>query len=89
MVDFPDELAALIARRAHQSKGNPDMFAETIERLAAALGFTIALAADGDAEAIDNLMVGAEAYAHSEAVDKAPLAQLMRLTKRRAQTEEE
>lgn len=70
---FAADLASLVARQSYKAKGNPDAFAEIIERLAAALGFTIALAAEGDAKTIDRMLAGAEAYALSEAIDKAPL----------------
>lgn len=76
---FAEGLASFTAREAAAAKNDPDRMGEMVERLAAALGFTVALAAEGDAELIDKLMVGAEAHAHAEAVERAPLVRLMRL----------
>lgn len=78
---FADRLASMVAKEAHAAKNDPDHMAVVIERLAAALGFTAALAAKGDPKTIDTLLAGAEAYAHAEAVDKAPLAALMEIMK--------
>lgn len=75
--DFADRLAGLLAREQAAARGDTERMGEMIERLAAGLGFTIALAADGDRQGIDQLFIGAEAYAHQEAVDKAPLAQML------------
>lgn len=83
MSDFADKLAALTAAEGAACKGDPDRMGVMIERLAAALGFTIAIASRGDPKFIDEMMAGAEAYAHAEAVDKAPFAQLMALAKGR------
>ena len=73
---FADRLSALVSGEMVAAKRDPDRMAEVVERLSAALGFSVALMARGDAKAIDELMTGAEAYAHSEAVEKAPLATL-------------
>lgn len=78
---FADRLGSLVAREVNVAKNDPDHMAVVIERLAAALGFTAALAAKGDPKTIDTLLAGAEAYAHAEAVDKAPVAALMDLMK--------
>lgn len=75
MADFADKLAALVALSAKE--GDAEHMGMMIERLAAALGFTIALASRGNGEAIDRMIAGAEAYAHAEAVSKAPFARFM------------
>jgi hypothetical protein len=77
MGDFADKLAALTAAEASAAHGDADRLGVMIERLAAALGFTVAMAARGNAGGIDTLMAGAEGYAHAEAVSKAPLARFM------------
>lgn len=74
---FADKLASLTASEAAKAKGDPERMGAMVERLSAALGFTIAIAANGDGPTIDEMMSGAEAYAHQEAVDKAPLIRLM------------
>ena len=83
MGEFADKLASLCAREAIASRGNPERYADMVERIAAALGFTIANDCEGDPARIDEMMAGAEAYAHSEAVDKAPLLRLMAMMKGR------
>ena len=74
---FDDKLTSLTASEAAKAKGDPERMGAMVERLSAALGFTIAIAANGDGPTIDKMMSGAEAYAHQEAVDKAPLIRLM------------
>lgn len=77
MSDFADKLAQLVSREQALARGDNERMVNLIERLAASLGFTIALAANGQPEAIDQLFVGAEAYAHEEAVQRAPFAQML------------
>ncbi len=77
MSDFADKLAALTSREAADANGDPERMGVMIERLATALGFTIALAARGDANTISVLISGAEAYAFEEAVEKAPFVKMM------------
>lgn len=73
--DFTGKLAALVSFEAKNSA--PEDLVLVIERLATALGFTIALAARGNGAVIDELLTGAEGYAHQEAVEKAPFARFM------------
>ena len=77
---FSDKLAVLVSMSAKEA--DAEHMGMMIERLAAALGFTIALAAHGDGKAIDQLLAGAEGYAHREAVEKAPFARFMSEMKR-------
>lgn len=57
-------------------RSSPDEMAEAIEAVSKLLGFTIALAAQGDKSTIDTMMVGAENYAHQVAVEYQGLASL-------------
>lgn len=77
MSPFADDLSRLVAIEAAKARTDPERLSEMMERLAAALGMTVALAAKGDPQMIDTLMTGAEAYAHSEAVEKGRIARLM------------
>jgi len=74
--NFSDRLASVIAGQAARARRDPALYADMIERLAASLGLTIAMAAKGDGAKIDTLIKGATAHAHEEAVSWAPLAQL-------------
>lgn len=77
MSDFADKLAALTSKEAADAKGDPERMGVMVERLAAALGFTVAMACNGNAAATDEMLAGAEGYAHAEAVAKAPFARFM------------
>lgn len=79
MASFEDQLQSLCAH--HATKADADEFGVMIERLAAALGFTIAIAARGDPEAINTMIEGATAHALSEAAHKAPFARMVRSAK--------
>ncbi len=74
---FGDKLSALCSLEMARARRGEADFGAMIERLAATLGFTIAMAARGDGEAIDQLLAGAEGYAHSEAVARAPFARMI------------
>lgn len=80
---FADALASLTSKEMTQARGDPDREADAVERLAHALGLAIAMAAGGDAKAIDTMIEGATAYAHEEAVSVAPLAEFAALVRRR------
>lgn len=75
--DFSDKLAALCAAEMAAASKDADRMGVMIERLAASLGFTVCVAARGRPEGIDDLLTGAEGYAHAEAVDKAPMVRFM------------
>lgn len=75
--NFTDDLAKLVSVEAAASRGNPERLAVMIERLSAALGMTIALATRGDPRGIDEMIEGATAFAHGEAVEKARVVRLM------------
>lgn len=77
MSEFADKLAALVAHEMSEATGDHDRMGVVIERIAASLGFGIALATGGDPRVIDTLIEGATAYAHAEAVQKAPLAAMI------------
>ncbi len=76
--DFSDRLASVISGQAARARRDPELYAEMIERLAASLGITIAMAANGEGAQIDMLIEGATAHAHEEAVSWAPLAVMAR-----------
>ena len=82
MGDFADKLAALTSIEASEAHGDAERMGVMVERLAAALGFTVAMACRGNGPAMDEMLAGAEGYAHSEAVEKAPLARFMSEMKR-------
>lgn len=73
---FAEKLAALCSLEMAKARRGQADFGEMIERLAASLGMTIAIAAQGDGPTIDGLMQGAEAHAHDEAVRQAPLGKM-------------
>lgn len=77
MSNFSEKLATLTSREMADANGDADRIGIVIERLSAALGFTIAIAARGNGPAIDNLLEGATSYAHREAVARAPFARIM------------
>lgn len=84
MSDFHSRLSAMLAKEAADAAKTPDRherMGDMIEGLARGLGFTVAIAANGNAETIDTMIAGAERYALDEAADKAPLAQFMALTR--------
>lgn len=76
MTEFSDKLASLCSLEMARARRGQADFGEMIERLAAALGMTIAVAAKGDGPTIDGLLQGAEDYAHAEAVAHAPLGRM-------------
>lgn len=80
---FATSLASLIRKEMTQARGDKDREADAIERMARALGFSIAMASGGDPKAIDTMIEGATAYAHEEAVSVAHLAKFAALARRR------
>lgn len=77
---FHDKLAALLSKEASDAAKAPDRaerMGDMIEGLARGLGFTVAIAANGNADTIDTMIAGAEQYALQEAAEKAPFAQFM------------
>jgi len=85
MSAFGDQLAALTAKESAAAMGDNERLGEMVERLASALGFTIAIACRGDGAVIDEMMAGAEAHAHAEAVERAPLIRLLSLAAAKGQ----
>lgn len=87
MGDFHDRLATMLSKEAADAARAPDRherMGDMIEGLARGLGFTVAIAANGNAETIDTMISGAERYALEEAADRAPFAQLMAVMRRPA-----
>jgi len=80
MSDFHDKLSALLAKEAAAAGRVPDRaerMGDMIEALARGLGFTVAIATNGDAQGIETMVAAAERYALEEAADKAPVAKFM------------
>lgn len=77
MSDFSNKLASLLAAELPIARRNPDRMGEMIERIAAGLGLTIAMACGGDPQRVDTLLEGATAYAHREAVERSPIARVL------------
>jgi len=87
MSDFHSRLAAMLSKEAAEAAKASDRaerMGDMIEGLARGLGFTVAIAANGNAETIDTMIAGAERYALEEAADKAPFAQMMAMMRRPA-----
>lgn len=87
MSDFHSRLAAMLSKEAAEAGKTPDRaerMGDMIEGLARGLGFTVAIAANGNAETIDTMIAGAERYALEEAADKAPFARMMAMMRRPA-----
>ena len=84
MSDFHDKLAALLSKEASAAAKVPDRaerMGDMIEAVARGLGFTVAIAANGNGEAIETMIAGAERYALEEAAEKAPFAQFMAMAR--------
>lgn len=84
MSDFHSRLSAMLAKEASDAAKAADRherMGDMVEGLARGLGFTVAIAANGNAETIDTMIAGAERYALEEAADKAPFAQFMAIVR--------
>ena len=74
-----DEIGAICAKVLADAlkRRDADAIGALIERLARALGFSIAVAANGNKQVVEKLLSGAEAYAMEEAVEKAKFVAFM------------
>lgn len=80
MSDFHSRLASMLAKEAAdagKAADRPERMGDMIEALARGLGFTVAIAANGNAEGIDTMIAAAERYALEEAAEKADFAKFM------------
>lgn len=77
--EYADRLG-LLNSEALVANRSVEFAAAMIERLANALGFTVAIAANGDPKAINTMMEGAVAHAMERAVDFAPTGRFMQHT---------
>ena len=80
MIDFHTRLASMLAKEAADAAKAPDRaerMGDMIEAIARGLGFTVAVATNGDRTGIETMIAAAEQYAMEEAVEKAPLAKFM------------
>ena len=77
-MDYGETIRALTAKEMAAAKDakDADRIGAAIEGLSRALGFSIAVATNGDAKGIDTMIEGATAYAHGEAVEKSRFAKL-------------
>ena len=88
MRDFHSRLASMISKEAAEAAKVPDRaerMGDMIEGLSRCLGFTVAIAANGNAEGIETMIAAAERYALEEAIEKAPLAEFMAAMRREPQ----
>lgn len=76
-MNFTNNLQKLVSETINLNHRNKENMAEIIENLAGALGFTIAMASDGDGKTIDTMIEGATNYAHYEAVEKAKIVKAL------------
>ena len=86
MTDFHDKLSSLLSREAASAAKAPDRaerMGEMIESIARGLGFTVAIAANGNSAMIETMITAAEAYALQEAADKADFAKFMAIARTR------
>jgi hypothetical protein len=89
MSDFHDKLASLLSREAAAAAKAPDRherMGDMIEAIARGLGFTVAIAANGNGPMIEAMIAGAENYALQEAADKADFAKFMAAARRQPTT---
>ena len=78
MAEFNDKLASLVS--LEMSAGTVRDLAKMsclIESLASSLAFTVAIAAKGEAKAIDHLLEGIVSYIYTTAAERAPLARMI------------
>ncbi|MBG7616515.1 hypothetical protein IWC96_14650 [Brevundimonas sp. BAL450] len=85
MSEFHGRLASMLSKEASdagKATDRPERMGDMIEALARGLGFTVAIAANGDPEAIETMIAAAEKYALEEAASKADFARFMALARR-------
>lgn len=66
-VPFGDRLSGLCAMELSAAHGDHDRIGEMIERLTNSLAFTIAIAAQGNAEGMNEMIEGATSYLYESA----------------------
>jgi len=79
-MSFHDKLASLLSREAADAAKVPDRaerMGDMIEAIARGLGFTVAVACNGNQEGIETMIAAAERYALEEAASKADFARFM------------
>jgi hypothetical protein len=78
MTDFNDKLSSLVSLELSVGTvRDPAKMSGLIESLASSLAFTVAIAARGDAKAIEHLLEGTVAYIYTTAAERAPLARMI------------
>jgi hypothetical protein len=79
---FSDQLGDLCRAATSRAAHDPDAMSEIVERLASALGLTIAIACQGDRRAMDVMLTGTEAYVADEALRYQPVGTALAATLR-------
>ncbi len=84
MGDFHSRLSSLLAAEASEASKCPDRaerMGDMIEALARGLGFSVAIATNGDPSGTETMIAAAERYALEEAASKASFARFMALAR--------
>ena len=78
MAEFNDKLASLVSlEMSAGTVGDPAKMSCLIASLPSSLAFTVAIAAKGEAKAIDHLLEGIVSYIYTTAAERAPLARMI------------
>ena len=75
--DFALDLASLCHKEFMASRGDPERIANMVERLMHSAGYTIAMGTNGDTDAMQTLLIGAEAYLNESAAEHGESARLI------------
>lgn len=76
-MSFEESYHLCVSGELAKCRDDNDRKAALIEVIARSLGLAIAVCAEGNSQAIDQMLVGAEGYAHAEAVEKAPFVRML------------
>lgn len=76
-VSFADRLSGLCAMELAAAHGNPERIGEMIERLTNSLSFTIAIAAKGNPQGMDEMLKGVESYLYEAATSHQKIGGFM------------
>lgn len=76
--DFGEALARVTSAELPHARRNPDRLAAMIERLAHALGMTIAVGSGGESSQAATLIDGAQNYLDETVADLLPMGRLIR-----------
>ncbi len=76
-IGFGDKLSALCAMELATANGNADRIGGMIERLLNSLSFTIAIAAKGNPELMQEMLTGADGYLYEAAATHRTMGEFM------------